>query len=237
MMRVMYQRLRPDSGPATAAELAAGERRRHVDRAWVGVCMVTSIDGSAVVADRSGALSSAGDMALFDALRAAADVILVGAATARGEGYGPPKRPGQRVGVVTASGRIDGLDELFASGAGFVVMPEDAPTAPVVRGRAVPALRAGRGRVDLAAALRRIDDVVESVTFVQVEGGPQLNAALLDAGCVDELNLTLSPRIAGGAGPRIISGATEAIRNYDLVQLATDDDGFIYGRWTRPLTA
>ena len=84
------------------------------------------------------------------------------------EGYGPPKKAGQRIGIVTASGNLDPASELFRSGAGFLIMPEDGPPPP----SALDVVRAGRGRVDLAAALARLDQVMPAPTFIQVEGGP-----------------------------------------------------------------
>ena len=65
-------------------------------------------------------------------------------------------------------------------------------------------MRAGTGRVDLALALHRLDELMEPPTFVQAEGGPHLNGALLDADCVDELDLTISPFLAGGDGARAV---------------------------------
>ena len=81
----------------------------------------------------------------WSALRSLADVIVVGAGTARGEGYGPPSKPGQRIGVVTNSGRVDLTTALFASGAGFLIAPVTAP----IDESACDVLRAGDERVDL----------------------------------------------------------------------------------------
>jgi riboflavin biosynthesis pyrimidine reductase len=80
--------------------------------------MVASLDGSTVVDGRSGALSSAADSEVLHTLRDLADMILVGAGTVRAEGYGPPKRTGQRVGVVTRTGRVDVTTPLFTSAPG-----------------------------------------------------------------------------------------------------------------------
>ena len=72
-------------------------------RPWVGICMVASLDGATVVEGRSGGLSNPQDAAVLARLREAADVIIVGAATVRQESYGPPRKAGQRIGVVTAT--------------------------------------------------------------------------------------------------------------------------------------
>ena len=232
MMGVVQRLLPGPAGPVTADDLAAGDRSCG-DRPWLGVCMVASLDGSTIVEGRSGALSSPDDTAVFAALRRAADAVIVGAATVRHEGYGPPRKQGQRIGVVTTTGDVDTAGALFTSGAGFLVMPEDGPRAPDAAGRPVDTVRAGRGRVDLASALRRLDEVMDPPTFVQAEGGPRLNGSLLAAGCIDELNLTISPRLAGGVGARVIEGAAPQLRGYTLVQLAVAEDSFLFGRWRR----
>src|SRR5262249_42938391 len=54
-----------------------------------------SLDGAATVRGRTGGLSGEADRQVFAMLRALADVIVVGAGTARVEGYGPV-RPGRR---------------------------------------------------------------------------------------------------------------------------------------------
>jgi riboflavin biosynthesis pyrimidine reductase len=60
--------------------------------------MVASLDGAATVDGRSGGLSNEADQQVFAMLRAHADVILVGAGTARAEGYAPvrPESEGLR---------------------------------------------------------------------------------------------------------------------------------------------
>ena len=65
---------------------------------WLRANMVASLDGAATVDGRSGGLSNEADQQVFAMLRAHADVILVGAGTARAEGYGPvrPESEGLR---------------------------------------------------------------------------------------------------------------------------------------------
>ena len=63
---------------------------------WVRANMVTTLDGSTTGADGlSGTIGGAADRAVFGALRGLADVVLVGAGTARTEGYRrPAAQPG-----------------------------------------------------------------------------------------------------------------------------------------------
>ncbi|MEZ5216517.1 MAG: dihydrofolate reductase family protein [Ilumatobacteraceae bacterium] len=186
------------------------------------VCMVSSIDGGTAVEGRSGGLSTPADAELLQALRATADVVLVGASTVRSESYGPPKKPGLKIGVVTTTG--EGLDfdgPLFSSGAGFLVMPSDGPERPV------NTLRCGTGSVDLARATRRL-----GASFIHVEGGPKLNGALLHAGLVDEVNLTISPHLVGGNAARLIDGASAVLQRMRLSHVL-EDDGWLFCRYLR----
>lgn len=208
------------------------------DRPWVGLCMVSAIDGSTVVDGRSGGLSSDNDVAVLQTLRSHADVIIVGAATVRQEGYGPPKKDGQRVGVVTRSGSVDLSLPLFTSGAGFVITADNTDL-----GRAadkdgdtagpVDVVRAGVDEVDLALAITRLGDVVAQPRFVQIEGGPALNGSFLDVDIFDEINLTTSPLCVGGSGPRLTTGASDHSHRFEVAQLVIDDDSFVYTRWLR----
>lgn len=224
------RRLLPEpAADVTVDDAYAAPLGSHGERPWVGLCMVASIDGSTVVGGNSGPLSSATDSAVLHRLRELADVILVGASTVRDEGYGMPRKKGQRIGVVTRSGRLDLTTELFSSGAGFLVAPLDATFAT----SGVETLRAGEGRVDLATAIRRLPEVVSGCRFVQAEGGSVLNAALLDGDAIDEINLTTSSGAVGGAGPRLATGGGDHRHRFDLAQLAIDDESFLYARWLR----
>jgi len=175
-----------------------------------------------VVDDTSRALSSEADVAVLIGLRRIADVIVVGASTVRIEGYGRPSKEGQRVGVVSRTGEgIDYESELFTSGAGFVIVPESASELPV------DTIRAGTTELDLHAALAQLD-----ADIVQAEGGAALNAALAAADLLDELNLTISPVISGGDGPRLTAGAPPLLHRMDLAHLC-EDDGFLFTRYLR----
>ena len=205
------------------------DRPAHADRPWVGLCMVTSLDGSIAVAGTSGTLGNANDLDVLITLRGLADLLLVGAGTVSGEGYGPPARRGQRIGVVTNRGSVDLDSELFVSGAGFVITNEQTDLDE----SRVDVLHAGRDRVDIAVALTRLDEIVPGVRYVQAEGGAIFNASLLDADVIDELDLTLSPHLVGGAGPRLTFGAHEVTRRFTLAHLLADDEGFVFSRWLR----
>lgn len=61
---------------------------------WLRVNFVSTVDGSAQGGDgRTGSINNEVDMEVFHQLRRSADVILVGAGTARAEEYKPSKTP------------------------------------------------------------------------------------------------------------------------------------------------
>jgi riboflavin biosynthesis pyrimidine reductase len=200
------------------------------DGPWVGLCMVASIDGSIAVGGTSAGLSSPTDIAVLARLRRLADMIVVGAGTVRDEGYGAPRQPGQRIGVVTRSGRLDYDGELFASGAGFVITSEHG-TSDVPAG--IDVLRVGTTEVDLAGAIARLPAFAERTDYVQVEGGASLNGAMFESDLIDEINLTTSPATFGGSGPRLAAGAGAHSHHFEVAQLAIDDQSFVYTRWLR----
>lgn len=223
-MRRLEQDPQAGSLTDTIREAYDVPRPKPPGRPWVAVCMVASLDGSIVSDHRSGGLSSDADRLVLSTLRSLADLVLVGASTVRIEGYGPPRKAGQRVGVVSRSGDVDLSTPLFTSGAGFLVVPVDAPQLPV------DTVRAGHGEVDLAAALAQLD-----VGFVQAEGGATINGALAAADLVDELNLTISPQMVGGDGPRVTAHAPAMARAMRLCHVL-EHDGFLFTRWVSERT-
>jgi riboflavin biosynthesis pyrimidine reductase len=190
-------------------------------RPFVRVNMISTLDGATSFAGRSGGLGGPGDKLLFSVLRSLADVILVGAGTARAEHYGPVKLPvevqemrearGQRprpaVAVVTQSLRIDWALPLFRGGEPrpIVVAPGNSNAVALAQaGRVADVLTTGAGAVDLRSALEALAE--SGMHHVLCEGGPKLNTSLAAAELVDELCLTLSPKLAGSVGGGLIGG-------------------------------
>ncbi|CAB4885808.1 unannotated protein [freshwater metagenome] len=222
------QRLYPlPAGPTTAAESYGVARPSGPQgRPWIATCMISSIDGSTVLAGVSGGLSSSADRDVLLTLRLIADMVIVGAGTVRSESYGKPTKAGQRIGVVSNTGNVDTSTSLFTSGAGFLILPENAPPT------SVESVRAGIDEVDLAAAVRALPG---RPRFVHAEGGPSLNGTLASADLIDEINLTTSPQVIGGSGPRLMSNAPDLMQPFRLVHLL-EDNGFIFSRYVRQST-
>lgn len=190
----------------------------------VEICMISTLDGAIDVNGRSRPLGGPADQAHLIALRRRAAVVLVGAGTARLEGYGPPSKEGLRIGVVTRTCDMDYSSPLFTSGAGFIVTTTSAPHVPV------DSIRAGESEIDFASVIAQLPDGV-----IHVEGGPHLNAALLNADLVDAINLTFSSRLTGSRGPSL-AHAPHELRRFSLANTEVRDN-LVFARYERSTTA
>lgn len=226
----MEQLLPPDSGAPDLELLYAAP-----PGPWLRLGMVGSLDGSAVVGGTSRGLSHAGDRAVFRVLRALADVVLVGAGTARAEAYGPVPLTAERRAARRARGQAEVPPVAVVTRTGLA---RDSPLAVpgtllVTTARAsvppgVEAVVAGAEQVDLASALDALR--ARGLRHVLCEGGPALAGALLAADLVDELCLTVSPHLVGGRGPYVLTSDSELDRRLALAHLL-HDDGSLLGRW------
>ena len=203
-------------------------------RPAVRLNMIASVDGATTLAGVSGGLGGRADHALFAVLRSLAEVVLVAAGTVRAEGYGPSSTP---VAVVSRSLRLDWDAPFFTAPAArpIVVTVAQAPADRLARAAAVAdVVVAGNRDVDLAAARAAFAD--RGWRAVLAEGGPTLNGQLARAGLLDELCLTLSPRLAGGAAKRILDGPSlDAPAGLRLCSVCEQDE-FLFLRY-RPRPA
>jgi riboflavin biosynthesis pyrimidine reductase len=221
---------------------------------WLRANMVASLDGAATVDGRSGGLSNEADQQVFALLRAHADVILVGAGTARAEGYGPvrPQSEGLRwawlrdgrtpsppIAVVTRALDLDLGSALLADAPPhartIVITTESAlPGRRAAAARTAEVIVAGEVSVDLKAA---VDSLAErGHQRISCEGGPHLLAQLADAGLLDELCLTVSPLLAGPEAGRIVTGGLPMPGGGTLpftLAHALEDEGHLLCRYVR----
>jgi riboflavin biosynthesis pyrimidine reductase len=87
------------------------------------------------------------------------------------------------------------------------------------------------GRVNLPALLRSLRE--EGVRALLCEGGPTLHGALQAAGMVDELFLTVAPKLSGGGvPPRILEGELDEVIPLELTWLL-EEDGELFARYSR----
>lgn len=172
----------------------------------IGV-MVTSVDGHAAVEGRSGKLGGPEDRAIFRGLRERADALLVGPGTLNRERYSTTLDAHQRE-ARTAQGLPP--EPLLATLSRGFTLDEDVPllheplTRALIYTEAEPTYAVEEDHVEVvrlaratgAAALA--DLRARGVGTVNCEGGPSLLAALVREGVLDELLLTVSPKLAGG---------------------------------------
>lgn len=223
----------------------------YPDRPTVRANMVASIDGAATTGGLSGGLGGPGDRQVFAVLRELADVIVVGAGTARAENYGGAvmsaaqrgrrRRRGQAevppVALVTRSGLLE-RDLRVVSGSEVPpLVLTCAVAAPAARDRLGASAQVwdcsgtDPGQVDLGVALRQL--AARGLTRVLTEGGPSLLGAFVGADLLDELCLTTAPLLVGGPATRVAVGSAEAPTAMRRGHLLADDDGYLYARYTR----
>lgn len=235
----------PASKP-TRDELLEAYALPDRDDLRVRMNFVSSADGAVTLDGTSGALGGPTDRVLMQVLRTMADVVVVGAGTVRAEGYGGICVDDRDVDWRRARG-LDDQPALAVVSGGLRLEPGDAVFAEAVRrpvivttdaaadarGDAFDAvadvLPCGRDDVDLAMMLDGFRQ--RGWTQVLCEGGPHLFGALLGAGLVDEVCLTLAPRFVGGGAGRIAQDAPEGDRRFGLPGVVTDDDGFVFLRY------
>jgi len=87
------------------------------------------------------------------------------------------------------------------------------------------------GWVDLASLLRSLRE--EGVRAVMCEGGPTLHGSLQAEGLVDDLFLTIAPKLSGGEAPRIVERPLPEVVGLELVWLL-EEDGELFARYRRP---
>ena len=182
-----------------------------------GVVAIPSIpESNSVIAH-----GSKGDHFVMGLLRAFADVVLIGSGTLRASPRGtwrpekvyPPaadafaelrrlrdRPPAPEVAIVSGRGSIDPAHPVLASGA--VVLTSERGAGEL--GGQVPAASTvvplgDDVALDPARVVAALHE--RGHRLILSEAGPHTFGALLRAGVVDELFLTLSPLLAGDAGP------------------------------------
>jgi riboflavin biosynthesis pyrimidine reductase len=227
----VFRRLLPPAEPASVEQviedLRIGDRGAGTGgRPYVMLNMVSTADGRVTIAGRSGSLGNRADGALFHGLRGAVDAVMAGAGTIKAERYGRIIRkqserehrverglaPEPIACVVSERLSLGEGIPLLAEPAAHVVIVTASQASLPASGARIEYVRAEHdGALDLPAALRELQERF-GVRTLLCEGGPHLNSRLLGAGLVDELFLSLSPKLAGDASDglaplRIVAGA------------------------------
>jgi len=234
-------------GTDTLVELYAYPE--SLDRPHVRVNFVSSVDGAVTFAGRAGGLSNEADQQLFAVLRALSQVVLVGAGTARVEGYRGVRltpanaelrsrlglAPHPPIAVVSGSAAIDPDSGLITDTATPTIVFTTAD-APAARRDALTAAGAdvvvtGKSWVDPALIVAELGE--RGLHRVLCEGGPRLFGDLVMAALVDEMCLTITPMLLAGPAGRIAHGLDEPAPLGLHLAGALHDNGTLLLRYVR----
>lgn len=196
------------------------------DDGGVRANFVSTLDGAAQGGDGlSGSINTAPDGEVFHLQRELADCVLIGAGTARAEGY---RRGATPIFAVSRSGH---LPTTLATGEGRAVLVTCAASG---KDESDEVWVCGEDEVDLPAVVARLREA--GMPRILAEGGPHLFHDLIEAGVVDELALTVAPRIVGGDHLHIVAGTPldgESGLDTELVHLL-EADGSLLTLWRLP---
>lgn len=234
------RRLKPTDTPDLAEAYAY-----PAHRPWLRANMVASADGAATQDGVTEGLGGPADRRLLSLLRALADVVVVGGATIRAEGYGPARprewwgdlrrdrTPVPPLAIISRSLDFD-FDAPVFTEALVPTIVVTCPSAPADR------IRAGEKRAEMiitggewADVGTALDALAErGLTRQLTEGGPRLLAQIAAAGRLDELCLTLSPRLTAGDAARVLNGPALEPIPLRLGHVLEEDD-FVFLRYVK----
>jgi riboflavin biosynthesis pyrimidine reductase len=234
---LIVRRIFPDAD--TTIDISAPDARERLAPLYelpgentLRINLVGSVNGSAAGQDdTSETLTNRADRKILGVIRRLSDVVLVGAASVRAEGYQLPRTA--PLAIVTSSGDLGGHRVSLDTDRHIpiVLCPASAAkrAGESLSGAHIVVVPDGDGRMaagDLVAALHE-----RGLRRIVCEGGPSLAGQLLDAGLVDELCLSTSP-VLGGVSLPLFGVAPIASRRLSLGQLLTDESSTIYARWS-----
>jgi riboflavin-specific deaminase-like protein len=240
------QRLHPDPGATSIAQQLASYRpweEAPAERPLVAMNFATTLDGRATIAGVSGPIGSDADTAMLSGLRSRFDAVMIGAGTMRAERYGRlAKQEETRARraeeglepeplLVLISGRLDLPWEapLFEEG-GEVLIFTAAETEPPETATEITVVR-HEGAVNLGEALGHLRRE-RGIRALLSEGGPHLHEQLQADGLVDDLFLTIAPKLSGGDALRILEGPLPEVIELELAWLL-EQDGELFARYRR----
>lgn len=195
------------------------------DRPYVYINMVTTIDGKILTGGRDEHvmdLGSKNDHAVMRHLESMADAVIIGAGSLRAtKGLWYPQDL-TRV-VVSASGNVPLGSRFFTDAPEKAFVATARPPCSNLSGAEEAVCPGVRFLpVDLSETLKVLR-VEHGVRYLLCEGGSELNASLLRLNLVDELFLTLAPKIKLGRDvPTYADGEPlrrEGVQQYDLVEM------------------
>lgn len=229
------RRLTPDPGETTVERQLDSYRpweEARDERPFVATNFAVTVDGRATIGGKSGPIGSDTDTEMLVGLRARFDAVMIGAGTMRVERYGRLDLPNAPL-MVLVSGRLDLPWDapLFTEAGGRVLVFTASEAEPPETAASVQVVR-HEGQVDLVAAMRHLREE-HGVRALLSEGGPRLHGQLWAADLVDELFLTIAPRMTGADAPRILEGRPlPGTTELELAWLL-EDEGELFARYRR----
>jgi len=223
------RRLLPDPGPTTVSEQLEAyqpwEEPRE-QRPLVAMNFVATLDGRATIEGRSGPIGSDADTEMLAGLRTRFDAVMIGAGTMRAERYGPLASK-----LVIVSGRLDlPWDAPAFTEQGEVLIFTASETEPPETAASIEVVR-HEGAVNLVEAMRHLRRE-RGVRSLLCEGGPHVHEQMQADGLVDDLFLTIAPKLSGGEAPRILEGPLPDVVGLELAWLL-EEDGELFARYRR----
>jgi riboflavin biosynthesis pyrimidine reductase len=223
------RRLLPERGETSVSEQLETYRpweEPREERPLVGMNFAATVDGRATIDGRSGPIGSKTDTEMLVGLRTRFEAVMIGAGTMRVERYGPMERL-----MVLVSGRLDlpwdaplftQPGEALIFTASEAEPPETECSLEVVR---------HEGAVNLREALLYLRQQ-RGIRALLSEGGPHLHEQMQADGLVDDLFLTIAPKLSGGGAPRIIEGPLPEVVDMELAWLL-EEEGELFARYRR----
>ena len=230
-----------------------GRRTPPFGLPYVAINMVCTLDGRVSVGGKASPIGSRVDRLIMRNIRRAVDAVLVGAGTARAEemnltvpeGHARRRKANglseQPLGVILAgSGQLPLQRKLFSSRAQPIVVVAGAATPEETLREAskldVRILRVeGSDYPEPRKVLRLLKERL-NVSSVLLEGGPTVNGSFVSQGVVDELFLTLSPKLLGSRADALTIASTvgdeQHATDFGLISVhASAREGELYLRY------
>jgi riboflavin-specific deaminase-like protein len=245
---VEFRQLLPDAGNVDVSALLESMElgaRAGDERPYVVANFISSADGRASFQGRSGALGDPADRYLFHGLREQVDAVFAGSRTLKIERYGriirdaevrhrreqAGRAPEPLAVVVTRSGEVPFDIPLFAEPEARIALFSAVHVDLSGCAARVELVRLDPGELTLTTVMRRVQSDF-GVASLLCEGGPTVFGSLLQEQLVDELFLTLSPKlVGGGASPTISSGTELKELQPTEVVWTLEHDGALYMRY------
>jgi riboflavin-specific deaminase-like protein len=245
---VEFRQLIPQPATVETPDLLArlSLRDRAGDqRPYTIVNFISSTDGRAAFHGHSRPLGDEADKELFHGLRELAEAVFVGTGTLRAERYGrlvrDPERRRRRLEaglsaqplmcVVTRTGEVPVDIPMFSEREMRIVVFSPIENDFSNCSAQIELVRLDPGELTLTTVFRWLRDDF-GIRFLLCEGGPTVFSSLLTERLVDELFLTLAPRLVGGGTAPTISTGMELPELQPLEPAwVLERDGYLYVRY------